>query len=136
MNRRDFLKALGFGGLSVARGSMLPAPVLRALRPVAAWARAVSPGDVIMIEAEAAAVAPVVLVTLGFRRDNDQVGSIQAMIQPPDYGSQSCHVVVPFDAMIESASIVVTNPSPVSVRIGVGEYGELRPLRMDLLQGP
>jgi hypothetical protein len=124
MNRRGFLKALGFGGLSATLGSILPAPVLRALRPLAAWARAVVPGDVLHINVEAAASAAMVLVTLGFRRNDGQVGHVVAEIQPPDYGSQTCMVVMPFDAMIESAQVIVSDSSEAKVSLGIAEHGE------------
>ena len=121
MNRRGFLKALGFGGLSATLGSILPAPVLRALRPVAAWARAVVPGDVLRINVEAAASEPMVLVTLGFRRDDGQTGYVTAQIQPP---VSDCAVVMPFDAMIESARVVVSDSSEAKVRLGIGPFGD------------
>jgi len=123
MNRRGFLKALGFGGLSATLGSILPAPVLRALRPLAAWARAVVPGgDALYINVKAAASAPMVLVKLGFRRKDGQLEHVAAEIQPLDYGSQNCMIVMPFDAMIESAQVILSDSSEAKVSLGIAEH--------------
>jgi hypothetical protein len=125
VNRRGFLKALGFGGLSAALGSILPAPVLRALRPIAAWARALVPGDVLHINVDAATSAPWVLLTLGFRRDDGQLGHIVAKIQSSDYGPQHCMVVIPYHAVLEAAKVTVSDlSSEVKLSLGVAEHGE------------
>jgi hypothetical protein len=128
MNRRDFIKALGFGSLASAAAALLPAPVIKALAavpgPLTGWSRGIRNGDVLTFDVESvdgAFAHATVYALLKTPAGSEHTVSAEFVGEDPPRAD----VMIPFDAEILETKIIVGSGGPIDVNVGVQSFEEV-----------